>query len=354
MSHTYKAVQWVPVKKSYDFLLWGSVALYLVLFVGISKATSPYADDMVVLMRAFGTAAFLLLHIVLATGPLARLNQVFLVLHYNRRHMGVTMFLLGLLHAALAIFYYHVGGVVNPITNIFLHSPFTGDLAWIPFQAFGAIALFILFLMAATSHDFWLANLTAPVWKALHMLVYVAYTALVIHVALGILQTEQAPAYAVLTIAGTVVIGGLHLAASRKGAREDKTMSDLPSPEADGFVQVGKVDEIEDNRAKIVTLSGERVAVFKYFDEDDNDRLKISAVSNVCQHQNGPLGEGKYTHGCITCPWHSFQYKPQDGAAPAPFTEKVPTFNVRVVDNAIFVHPVPNPPGRFTEPATLN
>jgi nitrite reductase/ring-hydroxylating ferredoxin subunit len=89
-------------------------------------------------------------------------------------------------------------------------------------------------------------------------------------------------------------------------------------------------------------------------DEDDDRRLKLSVVSNVCQHQNGPLGEGKYTHGCITCPWHSFQYKPHNGAAPEPFTEKIPTFDVRVVEGDIFVNPIPNPPGTETPPAMLS
>jgi nitrite reductase/ring-hydroxylating ferredoxin subunit len=44
------------------------------------------------------------------------------------------------------------------------------------------------------------------------------------------------------------------------------------------------VADIPEDRARIVCLSGERVAIFKY----DG---KISAVSNVCQHQNGPLVE---------------------------------------------------------------
>jgi hypothetical protein len=46
-------------------------------------------------------------------------------------------------------------------------------------------ALLILLLMAATSHDFWLKNLTAPVWKRLHMLVYAAYALLLAHLLLG-------------------------------------------------------------------------------------------------------------------------------------------------------------------------
>ena len=68
-------------------------------------------------------------------------------------------------------------------------------LSTFPFELLGVLALIICSLMAATSHDFWLATLTAPVWKALHMLVYVAYGLLVAHVALGSLQagTGTAP-----------------------------------------------------------------------------------------------------------------------------------------------------------------
>lgn len=263
------------------------------------------------------------------------------------------MFLLASIHALLVILYYHLGGPVNPITNIFTSSPLTGDLAWIPFQAFGFVALIILFFMAATSHDFWLANLTAPVWKALHMLVYVAYALLILHVVFGILQSEQSPIYVVFTGLGLVAVLGLHGASGLKETAFDKKSANLPQPHDDGFVAVGETGEIQENRAKIVTLGGERVAIFKYRDEDDGDKLKIAAISNVCQHQNGPLGEGIYFKGCITCPWHSFQYKPHDGASPPPFTEKVPTFDVRLDGEKIFVCPTPNIPGAAAQTATI-
>ncbi len=80
---------------------------------------------------------------------------------------------------------------------------------------------------------------------------------------------------------------------------------------------------------------------------------KISAVSNVCQHQNGPLGEGRVIDGCITCPWHGYQYEPESGASPPPFTEKIPTFRVRVEGGQVFVDPTPNLPGTRVEPARI-
>ncbi len=114
----------------------------------------------------------------------------------------------------------------------------------------------------------------------------------------------------------------------------------------EGYVDVCAVVDIPEKRARIMCLSGDRVAIFKY----DG---KVSAVSNVCQHQNGPLGEGKILDGCITCPWHGYQYLPDTGASPLPFVEKVPTFNVRVKDGHVFVHPKPNPPGQRAEPALV-
>ena len=87
-------------------------------------------------------------------------------------------------------------------------------------------------------------------------------------------------------------------------------------------------------------MAGERVAVFRYGN-------RLSAVSNVCQHQNGPLGEGKIVNGCIVCPWHGYQYVPETGASPAPFTERVPTFSVRVEAGRVLVDPRPHPPGTY-------
>ena len=198
--------------------------------------------------------------------------------------------------------------------------------------------------MAATSHDFWLANLSAPVWKSLHMLVYAAYGLLLWHVTFGVLQSEVSPVYALSLGIGLVIVLGLHITAARKERALD---GERTQPVDDGFVEACAVADIPEDRARIVCLSGERVAIFKY----DG---RISVVSNVCQHQNGPLGEGKILNGCITCPWHGYQYLPETGASPPPFVEKVPTFNVRVKNGRVFVNPKPNPAGTKAEPAKIS
>jgi len=187
------------------------------------------------------------------------------------------------------------------------------------------------------------------------MLVYVAYGLLVLHVTFGILQAELSTVYVIAVGIGFITVLTLHLIAGlgeipadRDVSRKSKFRKHEPGITAlDGFVHVCSVNDILENRARIVCLGGERVAIFKY----DG---KISAVSNVCQHQNGPLGEGKILDGCITCPWHGYQYRPETGASPPPFVEKVPTFNVRVESGKVLVHPLPNPPGVRVEPALID
>ena len=140
---------------------------------------------------------------------------------------------------------------------------------------------------------------------------------------------------------GLTLVTALHLAGAAVERRNDRSRAAV----ADGYVPVCDLDRIPEKRARIVSCGGERVAVFKYGG-------RISAVSNVCQHQNGPLGEGKIIDGCITCPWHGYQYLPESGASPPPFTEKVPTFRTLIVGNQVFVHPSPLPAGTRVEPSS--
>src|SRR6266487_4247096 len=222
MGLEYTSVQWNRQKRLYDFVLAFGVGSFLILFSALTKVLFPLITDEILLIRAFGAAAFVLLHIILCIGPLCRLNKKFLPLLYNRRHAGVTMCLLGLVHAALIVITYHAGGDLNPILSIFRGSPLVGSIAGVPFQPFGFFALAILLLMAATSHDFWLANLSAPVWKSLHMLVYVAYGLLVLHVTFGVLQAEVNPVYGIAVGAGLAIVLGLHVATALKESPIDR------------------------------------------------------------------------------------------------------------------------------------
>jgi len=343
MSHQYTAIGWNTQKRWYDLVLATGIALYIGTFIALSSLLHPTASAETLIIRACGSCAFLLLTIVLCIGPLCRLDPRFLPLLYNRRHLGVATFLMGLIHGAFSLFQFHALGVADPLVSLWTSNRNYSSLADFPFQPLGFLALIILFLMAATSHDFWLRNLTPAIWKTLHMLVYAAYTLLVTHISLGLLQSEQSPLLAAAVTLSFASIVSLHLAA----AISERTVDAADPPQTNqNFVLAFSVDSIADNCAKIISVNGERIAIFKY----DG---KLSALSNVCRHQNGPLGEGKIINGCVTCPWHGYQYLPGSGASPPPFTERVSTFRTKLIDGAVWLDPHPLPPGTPVEPTSI-
>ncbi len=83
MSHQYVAVGWNRQKRVYDLVLLAGIASYLGIFIALGNLLFPFATAETLIIRAAGSAAFLLLHIVLCIGPLCRLDSRFLPLLYN-------------------------------------------------------------------------------------------------------------------------------------------------------------------------------------------------------------------------------------------------------------------------------
>jgi nitrite reductase/ring-hydroxylating ferredoxin subunit/DMSO/TMAO reductase YedYZ heme-binding membrane subunit len=277
-----------------------------------------------------------MLTVILCIGPLARLNPRFLPLLYNRRHFGVLMFLIAAVHVGFLLSWYMVQGNLPNLAGELTKWEDYGKFIGFPFKALGLFAFLILLVMAAISHDFWLMFLTPRAWKALHMAVYGAYALVVMHVALGSLQDEeQRPFIPIMLIGGASAVAALHLLAGWREWRIDKGAA-LSN---DGWIVVGPPQSIPDKAARIVAApGGERIAVFR-----DGDQ--IGALTNLCAHQQGPLGEGRIIDGCVTCPWHGYQYQLSDGCAPAPFTEKLVTYRVRLNHDIVEVDPRPLAPG---------
>jgi nitrite reductase/ring-hydroxylating ferredoxin subunit/DMSO/TMAO reductase YedYZ heme-binding membrane subunit len=338
MSAGFRAVQWNRRKVVYDAILLAGVALYIAAFMGISAWRKPPADWPAWInlrIDAFGSCAFIMLTIILSIGPLARLDPRFLPLLYNRRHFGVLTFCVAAVHGWSVVEWFMAFDALPNLGKELTNAAAYGKFIGFPYKTLGIAALTVLLLLAATSHDFWLAFLTPPVWKGLHMLLYLAYGVVVMHVALGALQDSRGPLAPLLIGGAFVWVAGLHLIAGRRERRGDRG-----SAAGQGaWIPVGPPHAIPDKAARIVTApGGERIAVFR-------DGARVGALTNLCAHQNGPLGEGRIIDGCITCPWHGFQYRLEDGRAPPPFTEVLATYPVRVRDGIVEVAPRPLPPG---------
>jgi len=340
MSVKYIPVQWSKNKYVYDAVLLVCVAAYILIFLRLgapaARTTLP-VDEQILRMRAFGTCAFLMLTVILCIGPLARLDRRLLPLLYNRRHFGVLTSIVALNHAMYVFGWYFAFSPTPSFEALLTANTSYDQVLGFPFEVFGVFTLIVLGILAATSHDFWLSFLSAPVWKALHLMIYPAYAAIVAHVGLGYLQDARNPTFAVIACGGALAVAALHLAARRKA-----------EPAAAGdWRPVALWSAIPNKRAVVVRLDGdERAAVFR-------NGATLSAVSNACAHQNGPLGEGRIVYGCITCPWHGFQYRPEDGCSPPPFTEKLPTYRLRLDGEMVMIDARANPPGTLVEPLPL-
>jgi len=245
-------------------------------------------------------------------------------------------------HAGYVLGWYFAFSSIPPIEGVLSANTSYGQIAGFPFEILGFFALICLLLLAVTSHDFWLKFLTAPVWKRIHYLIYPAYAALVGHVALGILQDQQTHTVSALFIGGPLVVCALHIAAILQERRNGD-----PVATGTDWRAVAQLADMEEGRAKVALLpDGKRVAVFLH-------EGMLSAISNACAHQNGPLGEGKILDCFVTCPWHGFQYDVRNGQSPAPFTEKIPTYALRIKGTTIEVDPNANPPGTPVDPVPM-
>lgn len=300
----------------------GLGVLVLVWFVG-GRRLFPRPDLPVFLVRASALLAFLLLSTVLSLGPLARLWRPATRLIRHRRHLGVTTWALGALHAGL-VMHHAVGWDPRGLLDAAPGERFLG----IPFPLFGAAALSILTAMAITSWDWFLHAFGPARWKRLHMAVYVAYGLLAIHV-LTRLASDEGPlppgiAVAFFAVVGTVA--GLHIAAAIKERRADRAAS----VEDGGLVRLGTFGHLGEGEATTVSAGGERVAVIRM----DG---RLYALSNVCPHQNGPLGEGRVRDGYLECPWHGYQFDPRTGQSPPGFSDFVPAFELVTIDDTVYL-----------------
>jgi nitrite reductase/ring-hydroxylating ferredoxin subunit len=181
--------------------------------------------------------------------------------------------------------------------------------------------------MALTSWDYFLHAWGAPRWKRLHMAVYVAYGFVVFHFLARFLGDPPVSRRLLSLLIGVAaVVAALHIAAAIKEARGDR-----PAPAAaDGLVLLGTFGDLGEGRATTVHVNGERIAIVR---KDG----ALHAMSNVCPHQNGPLGEGVVRDGYLECPWHGYQFDPKTGLGPPGFSDSVPTYELVTRGNQTYL-----------------
>lgn len=93
---------------------------------------------------------------------------------------------------------------------------------------------------------------------------------------------------------------------------------------SDDFVAVLPASELVEGKLTRVDAAGIPAVLLKQGNT-------IYAIGATCTHLAGPLDEGTYKDGTVTCPWHGSCFRMSDGAVMnGPATYAAPTFAVRV------------------------
>ncbi len=64
---------------------------------------------------------------------------------------------------------------------------------------------------------------------------------------------------------------------------------------------------------------------------------EIRALSGICIHQGGPLGQGQIHDGRVICPYHLWEFDCRTGEYDYDPAKRVATFEVRVEGDDIFL-----------------
>jgi nitrite reductase/ring-hydroxylating ferredoxin subunit/multimeric flavodoxin WrbA len=127
----------------------------------------------------------------------------------------------------------------------------------------------------------------------------------------------------------------------------------------EGWEDVGPADELALSELQQVSLGRTQVALV-YRDGE------FSAISGVCNHAAGPLGQGRLDGDYVVCPWHYWKFHCRTGEGEPGYEEdRVPRHEVKVENGHVLVkreastkrgrkphepHPLARPPRREPGP----
>jgi nitrite reductase (NADH) small subunit len=97
-----------------------------------------------------------------------------------------------------------------------------------------------------------------------------------------------------------------------------------------GFVRAATAAAIPPGRILEVNVSGTSVAIA-------NVDGKLFAISNICLHRGGPIGQGPLEGKIVTCPWHGWAFDVTTGILVHSPTAGLACYPVEVRAEEVFV-----------------
>ena len=96
------------------------------------------------------------------------------------------------------------------------------------------------------------------------------------------------------------------------------------------FQTVCRVEDLAEGEGKTVQIGAKLVAVFRYDGQ-------FYAIDDVCPHMGASLSGGFVERGVVTCPWHAWRFRLNDGAWADSPRIKIGCYTVRVVEGMVQV-----------------
>jgi nitrite reductase/ring-hydroxylating ferredoxin subunit/uncharacterized membrane protein len=93
--------------------------------------------------------------------------------------------------------------------------------------------------------------------------------------------------------------------------------------------------DLEEGQPRVVRAGDTDVLLYR-----EGNRLR--ALWAHCTHELGPLAEGTFADGCVTCPWHGSTFRLADGkVVRGPAAAAQPVYEARVTDGKVEVRTLP-------------
>jgi nitrite reductase/ring-hydroxylating ferredoxin subunit len=96
------------------------------------------------------------------------------------------------------------------------------------------------------------------------------------------------------------------------------------------YIKLARLDELPEG-ALLEIVQGDDVYALS------NVSGEVRAITGVCPHHGGPLGQGALEGSIVTCPWHAWQFDTAAGACVFDDTLRIPTYPVRIEAGDILV-----------------
>lgn len=115
---------------------------------------------------------------------------------------------------------------------------------------------------------------------------------------------------------------------------------------------IGDIDSLKEPSIREIKI-GNTVIALSYSNGE------FGAISGICNHVGGPLGQGHIDGEFVVCPWHNYKFNRKNGNGEPGFEEdRVPQYELRIDNNHLFVNlkpiternKLPHPPHPLERP----